>query len=118
MREDKFRDPIHGFIEVRPYEKEIIDSAPFQRLRNIKQLALTSYLYNGAEHTRFGHSIGVMHLASRAFWSAVSKERYQFAPGDENDKCIRWLEQILRLVALTHDLGHSPFSHAAEDLFP
>lgn len=118
MRNDKFRDPIHGFIEVRPYEKEIIDSAPFQRLRNIKQLALTSYLYHGAEHTRFGHSIGVMHLATRAFRSAVSKGRYQFASGDENDKCIKWLEQILRLVALTHDLGHAPFSHAAEDLFP
>ena len=118
MRYDKFRDPIHGFIEVRPLEEEIIDSAPFQRLRNIKQLALTSYIYYGAEHTRFGHSIGVMHLATKAFRSAVSKERYQFDQGEENDKCIKWLEQILRLVALTHDLGHAPFSHAAEGLFP
>lgn len=118
MRDDKFRDPIHGFIEVRPLEEEIIDSAPFQRLRNIKQLALTSYIYHGAEHTRFGHSIGVMHLATKAFRSAVSKERYQFDQGEENDKCIKWLEQILRLIALTHDLGHAPFSHAAEGLFP
>jgi len=118
MRDDKFRDPIHGFIDVRPLEEKIIDSAPFQRLRNIKQLALTSYIYHGAEHTRFGHSIGVMHLATKAFCSAISKEQYEFDKGEENSKCIKWLEQILRLVALTHDLGHAPFSHAAEGLFP
>ncbi|MDR1664160.1 MAG: HD domain-containing protein [Clostridiales bacterium] len=117
MRE--FRDPIHGFIKVSDNEKRIIDSAPFQRLRNIKQLALTCYVYHGAEHTRFGHSLGVMHLSSRAFNSAASKGDYKFkADPVENDRHIKWLEQILRLIALTHDLGHAPFSHAAEDLFP
>jgi len=119
MRNDKFRDPIHGFIEVREHEKRIVDSAPFQRLRNIKQLALTSYVYHGAEHTRFGHSLGVMHLATRAFRSALSKGQYQFREDrEENERYVSWLEQILRLIALTHDLGHAPFSHAAEDLFP
>lgn len=118
-RRHKFRDPIHGFIYVSDEEKEIINSIPFQRLRNIKQLALTHYVFHGAEHTRFGHSIGVMHLVSKAFLSSVSKKSYIFhLDTEENEKYVIWLEQILRLIALTHDLGHTPFSHAAEDLFP
>lgn len=67
---DKFRDPVHGFIEVSALERELIDSEPFQRLRNIKQLAMTYLVFHGAEHTRFGHSIGVMHMVTRAFKSA------------------------------------------------
>ena len=52
----RLRDPIHGFIELSELELRIVDSAPFQRLRNIKQLATTYLVYHGAEHTRFGHS--------------------------------------------------------------
>ena len=119
IRPHKFRDPVHGFIYVSTSEKKIIDSLPFQRLRNIKQLALTHYIYHGAEHTRFGHSIGVMHLTSRAFRSAISKNTYTFLQGvKKNEYYTNWLEQILRLIALTHDLGHAPFSHAGEGLFP
>lgn len=62
MKVDRFNDPIHGQITVNEKELQIINSTPFQRLRNIKQLALTYYIYPGAEHSRFGHSIGVMHL--------------------------------------------------------
>lgn len=69
----QFRDPIHGFIEVSEDEKHIIDSKPFQRLRNIKQLATTNLVYHGAEHTRFGHSIGVMHLVSKTFDAVTEK---------------------------------------------
>ena len=58
MMVDKYRDPVHGFIEVRPLEGKIINSLPFQRLRNIKQLAMTHLVYHGAEHSRFGHSLG------------------------------------------------------------
>src|SRR3990172_8500803 len=61
-----FRDPIHGFIKVYTHEKAIIDTFPFQRLRRISQLGLTSHVYHGAEHSRFGHSLGVMHLAGEA----------------------------------------------------
>lgn len=110
---DKYRDPIHGFIEVREHENRIIGSAPFQRLRNIKQLAMTYYIYHGAEHTRFGHSLGVMHLVTRAYRSAVQGFSNKFS--EEKQK---WHEQILRLIALTHDIGHAPFSHASEGLFP
>lgn len=110
---DKYRDPIHGFIEVRDLENEIINSKAFQRLRNIKQLAMTSYVYHGAEHTRFGHSIGVMHLVTRAYNSAIENHKDKFPEPKR-----AWHEQILRLIALTHDIGHAPFSHASESLFP
>lgn len=110
---NKYRDPIHGFIEVSDLENKIISSPPFQRLRNIKQLAMTYLVFYGAEHTRFGHSLGVMHLVTKAFRSAVKKGTY-FIP----DEKIEWYVQILRLIALTHDLGHAPFSHASESVFP
>lgn len=113
MKECKFRDPVHGYIDVRPWERKIIDSRPFQRLRGIKQLALTHLVYHGAEHTRFGHSIGVMHLVTRSFRSVVAKCADLF-PREKTD----WYEQILRLMALTHDLGHAPFSHGSESVFP
>lgn len=114
----RLRDPIHGFIELSDLELEIVDTAPFQRLRNIKQLATTYLVYHGAEHTRFGHSLGVMHLVSKSFRSAISNykrdhpEKSLFSEVDE-----KWYEQILRLIALTHDLGHAPFSHGTEALF-
>nr|WP_231133113.1 HD domain-containing protein [Capillibacterium thermochitinicola] len=109
----EFRDPIHGFIPVRPWEKKIIDSQPFQRLRYIKQLSLTYLVYHGAEHTRFGHSIGTMHLVSRAFQAVVNNRGDLFSKEQRE-----WYEQILRLMALTHDLGHAPFSHGSEEVFP
>lgn len=108
---ERFRDPIHGYIEVSPLELKIIDSASFQRLRGIHQLALTHLIYHGAEHTRFGHSLGVMYLASRAFDTVVAKN-----PGIFSDAEKEWYRQILRLIALTHDLGHPPFSHASESI--
>ena len=114
----QYRDPVHGFIHVSEAEQKIIDSKPFQRLRNIRQLATTYLVYHGAEHTRFGHSIGVMHLVTRAFDAVTSKNKNIFSQDSrENELKIIWYRQILRLIALTHDLGHPPFSHATEDLF-
>lgn len=113
MKIDKFRDPIHGFIEVREHELKIINTKPFQRLRNIKQLAMTYYIYPGAEHTRFGHSLGVMHLVTQAFRSAIEAYDDKFPIAKKE-----YYEQILRLIALTHDIGHAPFSHASESVFP
>lgn len=114
----QFRDPIHGFIDVSDDELKIINSPPFQRLRNIHQLAATYLVYHGAEHTRFGHSLGVMHLTSRVFDSVVHKNPNLFSKDfEENKTKILWYRQILRLIGLTHDLGHAPFSHASEELF-
>ncbi len=113
MKADKVRDPIHGFIDIRQHELEIINTKIFQRLRNIKQLAMTYYIYPGAEHTRFGHSLGVMYLVSRTFHSAIEGYEDKF-PEPKREQ----YEQILRLIALTHDIGHAPFSHASESVFP
>ncbi len=114
----QFRDPIHGFINVSDGELKIINSFPFQRLRNIRQLATTYLVYHGAEHTRFGHSLGVMHLTSRVFDSITRKVPNLFSDDEkENEIKILWYRQILRLIGLTHDLGHAPFSHASEELF-
>lgn len=114
----QFRDPIHGFIDVSDDELKIINSEPFQRLRNIRQLATTYLVYHGAEHTRFGHSLGVMHLTSRVFDSVTKKNPKLFNEDEEKNRItIAWYRQILRLIGLTHDLGHAPFSHASEELF-
>ncbi len=67
MSNQEIRDPIHNFIRLEPGEKQVLDSAPFQRLRQIHQLALTYLLYPGATHRRFEHSLGVMELAGRVF---------------------------------------------------
>jgi len=115
----QFRDPIHGFISITEDELRIVNSAPFQRLRNIRQLATTYLVYHGAEHTRFGHSLGVMHLVARVFDSVTSNELGLFISNDSLGNSLRteWYRQILRLIALTHDLGHAPFSHVSEELF-
>lgn len=67
----EFRDPIHGFIQFNEVECDIINSNAFQRLRRIRQLALTDYVYPGASHSRFEHSLGVMHLATRIFGNYI-----------------------------------------------
>ena len=113
----QFRDPVHGFIEVSEDELKIINSLPFQRLRNIHQLGTTYLVYHGAEHTRFGHSLGVMHLTSRVFDAVTSKTTKLFSDDDNENMCkTAWYRQILRIIGLTHDLGHAPFSHASEEL--
>lgn len=117
----EIRDPIHGLVRYNDLEREVINSHPFQRLRRIKQLAWTDFVYPGAMHTWFEHSIGVMHVAGRLFDRLMSDERSrdiltsQF--GVKNDEIAR-CRQNVRLAALCHDLGHGPFSHAAEELFP
>jgi len=114
-----FRDPIHGFIEFNQLEWDIINSPAFQRLRRIRQLAWTDMVYPGAMHTRFEHSLGVCHVATRLYDSIVGNDKdileaeYQIF-----DSGIRRQRQIIRLAALLHDLGHGPFSHAAEEVFP
>ena len=67
MRRYELRDPIHGFIEIDEWERDIINQPAFQRLRRIKQLAWTDMVYPGATHTRFEHSLGVMHVATRLY---------------------------------------------------
>lgn len=114
-----FRDPIHGFIEFNQLEWDIINSVPFQRLRRVRQLAWTDLVYPGAMHTRFEHSLGVCHIATRLFNAiAVNGADVLRSEYDFTDSGVARQRQIIRLAALMHDLGHGPFSHAAEEVFP
>ncbi len=107
-------DPLYGFIKLTPLEVEIIDSPFFQRLRWIKQLGFSCYVFHGAEHSRYGHSIGVMYNAHKILQScnrAVSEEEL-FDP-----KCITKeaiYHKAIRVAALLHDIGTFPFSHTTE----
>jgi len=98
-------DPIHDFIRVYDHELNIIDTPIFQRLRRIRQLSGAHLTYPAAQHTRFEHSLGVMHIASQAGQAL-------------NEKGILKSDdiEILRLAGLLHDIGHCPFSHLFEEV--
>jgi uncharacterized protein len=72
-RSIEVRCPIYGFISLGPWEREIISQPAFQRLRRIRQLAWTDYVYPGAMHTRFEHSLGVMHMAAMLYDGIVQR---------------------------------------------
>ena len=99
-------DPIHDFVRVYDNELKIIDTPIFQRLRRIRQLSGAHLIYPGAQHTRFEHSLGVMHIASMAGQALAEK-------GVVSSDDI----QNLRLAGLLHDIGHGPFSHLFEEIF-
>jgi len=98
-------DPIHDFIRVYDDELSIIDNPIFQRLRRIRQLSGAHLTYPAAQHTRFEHSLGVMHIASQAGNALNEKE---ILKSDDIE--------ILRLSGLLHDIGHGPFSHLFEEI--
>ena len=106
-RPHEMRDPIHGFIKISKRERDLIDTKVFQRLRRIRQLAMTFLVYPGALHTRFDHSIGVMHIAGR-----ICKRLQEL---DHTEICDTTVDRI-RFAALLHDVGHGPFSHVSEHL--
>jgi len=109
---DIIRDPVHHYIELTGIEKELIDSPEFQRLRYIKQLPGAFYVYPGATHTRFEHSLGTMHLAGEI---AETLLRSEWKNSDKEEKAeIEKQIQKIRIAALLHDIGHGPFSHVFE----
>jgi HD superfamily phosphohydrolase len=101
----EIKDPVHGYVYITETEKNLIDSFPVQRLHRLRQLAGAEYVYPGANHTRFEHSIGVMHLAGRL---AENPHLSQYLSEDDVQK--------VRIAALLHDVGHGPFSHVFEHL--
>jgi HD superfamily phosphohydrolase len=100
-----FNDPIHGFIKI-PFDiiYDIIEHPYFQRLRRIKQLGLTDYVYPGALHTRFHHALGAFHLMQKAVFTLRQK----------NIEITIAEEEAVLIAILLHDVGHAPFSHTLE----
>ena len=97
----RVRDSIHDYIDLDELESSLVDTEPYQRLRWIKQLGSANLVYPGANHTRLEHSIGVSHLVKQmASQSDV--------PNDEIP--------LVSIAGLLHDLGHSPYSHLADEL--
>ena len=101
----EIKDPVHGYVYITELEKKIIDSFPVQRLRRLRQLAGAEYVYPGANHTRFEHSVGVMYLAGKVVENPNIGQRI-----NEDEA------EMVRIAALLHDVGHGPFSHVFEHL--
>lgn len=120
----EIRDPLHIFIRLDSDERKVLDSYPFQRLRYIHQLALSYLVYPGATHCRFEHSLGVMELAGRVYDVVTRPEVLDdrikdVIPELHNKDKLGYWRRVLRMAALCHDMGHLPFSHAAEkELLP
>src|SRR5882724_9637306 len=120
----EIRDAIHVFVRLDTDERRVVDSIPFQRLRHIHQLATTFLIYPGATHRTFKHSLGVMELAGRVFdvvthqYNIHQKIRSSVPEITDDSKRDYW-RSCLKIAALCHDIGHLPFSHAAEkELLP
>src|SRR4026207_1105139 len=109
MPERIYRDPVHNIIRLQTDSDEgelmmrLIDAAEFQRLRRIKQLGLGLYTYQGAEHSRFTHSLGAFHLMTRVLDRLSEKHKFE-----NLDRA------ATRAAALLHDVGHGSFSHVME----
>jgi HD superfamily phosphohydrolase len=115
----EIRCPVHGFISLNDWEWSVISQPAFQRLRRIRQLAWTDYVYPGAMHTRFEHSLGVMQVAT-SLYDAICEKSAEILKTDlaYNKDGLGRDRQVVRFAALLHDVGHAPFSHASEELFP
>ena len=100
-----FNDPVHGFITIpHPLVFDILEHPYFQRLRRIKQLGLSEYVYPGAIHTRFHHALGAFHLMRKALSTLKVK----------GIKITEQEELAASIAILLHDIGHGPFSHTLE----
>jgi len=108
----RIRDPIHSLIEFDDSDVEAalwqaIQTRPFQRLRRVKQLGFSDYVYPGASHSRFSHSVGVFHTARQLLRVIQAKSQTPYK---------RRQAETALAAALLHDIGHGPFSHAFESV--
>lgn len=101
------RDQIHGDVEFSDAEMKLINSRSFERLRYIKQLGFAEFEFPGATHTRYQHSLGVCKCVTDMYNAVIKNCPEFYREGDL---------ELLRFMALVHDMGHSPFSHASEEL--
>lgn len=103
-------DDVHGFVSLTEDEKKLLSNPYMRRLHFIKQNALANFIFPGATHTRFSHSVGVLYIVEKMIQKlkTLPKEKINITPIDH---------QIVRLAALLHDVGHYPLSHTIEDCF-
>lgn len=99
-------DEVHGYIPLNDLERKIVDTPTFQRLRRVKQLAQAWFVYPGAVHTRFSHSLGAMYLMDKIASKLIREGHIR-----RDDR------ELLKVAALLHDIGHTPYSHAIESFF-
>ena len=113
--EKVFRDPIHDYVYVQDQViLDLINTKEFQRLRRIHQLGTTSFVFHGAEHTRFSHSLGCYEVARRI----VENFERNYLSKNPNDGLWRKEERLVTLcAALLHDIGHGAYSHTFEHIF-
>ncbi|HUN30031.1 MAG TPA: hypothetical protein VMV65_09495 [Alphaproteobacteria bacterium] len=101
-------DPVHHFIELEPGEARLLDLAPMQRLRRLRQLGLAYFAFPSAEHSRFTHALGALAMGTRAYDGIIRHA------GDAGAAEQGYQRRLLRTALLLHDVGHGPFSHACE----
>lgn len=102
---ERIYDNIHGFVALTKLEKELLSNPYMRRLHFIKQNAIANFVFPGATHTRFAHSIGVLFIAEKMYQRIKSLDKLNSTELDH---------QIVRLAALLHDIGHYPLSHTLE----
>ncbi|KAH9580952.1 HD domain [Trypanosoma melophagium] len=108
LRETTLLDRVYEHVVLPPIVLQALDTAAFQRLRSLKQLGVSSFLYPGAVHTRFEHSIGVAHMARHLLMNIKRRQPELGITDDDINKAM--------LAGLYHDIGHGPFSHLFEDV--
>jgi len=115
------RDPVHNLIAIPGEDRKLIlgllDRPEFQRLRRIRQLGVSMLTYPGAEHSRWGHSLGVQHIARRMLDVLIKRYDGRARFKDAVDELQQHRREIL-VAALLHDVGHGPFSHVFEKALP
>jgi hypothetical protein len=108
----QFKDPVHGYVDLDERLVDgLVDTAPFQRLRRVRQLSATHLVYPGATHTRFEHSLGVYHLGQRVFENLRTQSYFTDGIGGAE---LDTIERTLAFACLLHDVGHPPLSHLGE----
>src|ERR1700757_1034807 len=107
-------DNIHGYINLNRVEARILETSYYQRLRWIRQLGFSFYVFPGATHTRHAHALGVLHVMNRVLYAlglAAPEEKF-FDPDAHDEKTT--FHRMMRLAAMLHDIGTLPFSHTIE----